>query len=236
MSRTLLAKSSENDGEIMGDKAIGAMPDNNSLLVAFLDTEGVLEDLGSFAVETLQNLENEEKQLIFCNVSKCAVNLIAGLANIVAEQNSMNEASENVSPVLPHQLITLRDREYAFILQNQRSRLSERWTNVQIDAIELDFQALCDAYESEDSLKAALDSCDHTTSFETAWNYAQNCLHSLKTFCGGIATAFPGTPSVDNNISILKWEKNETSFSLSDFSLEEIIHAKKYNLLNELQD
>ena len=99
-----------------------------------------------------ENLENKEKQLIFCNVSKCAVNLIAGLANIVAERNSMNEAAEKVPPVLPHQFLTLRGREFASILQNQRSCLSERWTDFQIDAIELDFQALCDAYESEDSL------------------------------------------------------------------------------------
>ena len=53
------------------DKTIGAISDDNSLVVAFSDTEGVLEDLGSFAVETLQNLENEEKQLSFCNVSMC---------------------------------------------------------------------------------------------------------------------------------------------------------------------
>jgi hypothetical protein len=90
------------------DKTIGAMSDENLLFVAFSDTEGVLEDLGSFAVETLQNLENEEKQLIFCTVSKCAVNLIAGLANIVAEGNSLNEAVEKVPHELPHQFIALR--------------------------------------------------------------------------------------------------------------------------------
>jgi hypothetical protein len=143
--------------------------------------------------------------------------LIAGLANIVAEQNSMNEAAEKVPPVLPHQLVTLKGREFPSILQNQRSHLSERWINVQIDAIELDLQALCDACESEDLLKGALDSCDHTTSFETAWNYAHNRFQSLKSFCGGLATAFPGTSSVENDFSIVKWEKNETRFSLSNF-------------------
>jgi hypothetical protein len=43
------------------DKTIGAISDDSSIVVAFLDTEGVLEDLDSFAVETLQNLENKEK-------------------------------------------------------------------------------------------------------------------------------------------------------------------------------
>ena len=42
------------------DKTIGAISDDSSLVVPFSDTEVVLEDLGSFAVETLQNLENEE--------------------------------------------------------------------------------------------------------------------------------------------------------------------------------
>jgi hypothetical protein len=108
------------------DKTIGAISDDSSLVVAFSATEGVLEDLGSFAIETLKNLENEEKQLIFCNVSECAVNLIASLANTVAERNSMNEAAEKVPPVLPHHSVTLRGRECASTLQNQRSRLSER--------------------------------------------------------------------------------------------------------------
>jgi hypothetical protein len=51
----------------------------------------------------------------------------------------MNKTAEKVQPVLPHQLVTSRGREFASILKNQRSRLSERWTDVQIDAIELDF-------------------------------------------------------------------------------------------------
>jgi hypothetical protein len=142
------------------------------------------------AVETLQNLENEEKQLIFYNVSKCALNLIASLENIVAEQNSMNKTAEKVQPVLPHQLVTLRGREFASILKNQRSSLSERWTNVQINAIELDFQAFCDASESKDSLKAALDSCYHITLFETAWNCAQNRFESLKSFVEALLRHF----------------------------------------------
>ena len=44
-----------------------------------------------------------------------------------------------------------------------------------------------------------------------------------------MATAFPGTSNVESNFSIVKWEKYVTQMSLSDFSLEGILHAKQYN-------
>ena len=54
----------------------------------------------------------------------------------------------------------------------------------------------------------------------------QNQFNSLKLFCGGIATPFPGTLNVESNFSIVKWEKDGMQMNLSDFSLEGILHAK----------
>jgi hypothetical protein len=42
------------------------------------------------------------------SIATCYVNLIAGLANIVAERDSVNDAAESMPPVLPHQLVKLR--------------------------------------------------------------------------------------------------------------------------------
>ena len=50
-----------------------------------------------------------------------------------------------------------------------------------------------------------------------------------------MATAFPGTSNVESDFSIVKWEKNATWMSLSDFSLLGILHAKQYNKIHNLE-
>ena len=50
-----------------------------------------------------------------------------------------------------------------------------------------------------------------------------------------MATAFPGTSNVEGNFSIVKWEKDVMQMSLSDFSLEGILHAKQYNKIYNLE-
>ena len=148
----------------------------------------------------------------------------------------MNQAANSLPPVLPHILVKLRGREFAVIVIEQKMRLSERWTDVQIDAIELDFQALKLAYEGEDPLKDSLDACNWSTTFESGWALLRNRFPSLESFCGGIATAFPGTSTVESDFSVVKWEKDPTRLSLSDFSLEGILHSKQYHKLNSLRE
>ena len=66
--------------------------------------------------------------------------------------------SVHVAQSVTH-LIAVRGREFAAIVMEQKMRLSERWTDVEINAIELEFQSLKLAYEGEDPLKASLDAC-----------------------------------------------------------------------------
>ena len=66
--------------------------------------------------------------------------------------------------------------------------------------------------------------------------YVQNQFNSLKLFCGGIATPFPGTLNVESNFSIVKWEKDGMQMNLSDFSLEGILHAKQCNKTYHLEN
>ena len=53
-------------------------------------------------------------------------------------------------------------------------------------------------------------------------------------FCGGIASAFPGTATVEADFSIVKWEKDEFRMSLTNFSLEGILHSKQFEKLAEI--
>ena len=55
----------------------------------------------------------------------------------------------------------------------------KRWSEVEIDAIEHEFQELKLAYQYEGPLKDALDNCDYKTSFQTGWNYWQDLIGSF---------------------------------------------------------
>ena len=152
----------------------------------------------------------------------------------VVERDSSNEAAEEIPPVLPHLLVKLRGREFSRVLRIQRNRLLKTWSQVEINDIELEFQGLKMAYQNEEALKNVLDGCDHTTGFSEGWNYVQNRFNSLRLFCGGMATAFPGTSNVESDFSILKWEKDDHRVGITDFSLEGIFQAKQYVAIKKL--
>ena len=73
-----------------------------------------------------------------------------------------------------------------------------------------------------------LDACDRHTSFEDGWKLAQDWFLTLGEFFGGLAIAFPGTSTVESDFSIVKWEKDNSRVSLTDFSLEGILHDKQF--------
>lgn len=191
----------------------------------------VMEDLGSYAMEAIAELGVEATHIFCQDVSKCVVNLIARIADVVAERDSSNEsAADEIPPVLPHLLVKLRGRDFSQVLRIQRNRLLKTWSQVEINDIELEFQGLKMAYQNEEALKNVLNGCDHTTGFSEGWNYVQNRFNSLRLFCG----AFPGTSNVESDFSILKWEKEDHRVGLTDFSLEGIFQAKQYVAIKKL--
>jgi hypothetical protein len=57
----------------------------------------------------------------------------------------------------------------------------------------------------------------------------------LERFVGGLATIFPGTSTVESHFSVVKYEKNKNRMSLTDASLEGILHAKQYRHMHSLK-
>jgi hypothetical protein len=72
-------------------------------------------------------------------------------------------------------------------------------------------------------VKAALDKHNEKTFFNEAWDCLKGRFMQLHQLCGGLATMFPNTTSVESDFSIIKWEKND---SLTNLSLVGIMHAK----------
>ena len=80
------------EGNANVDENVYTLLDDRKFSVSFVIIASVIEDIGTFAVETLDALHVVEKNQLHQNVAKYVVNLIADIARVVAEQDSMNEA------------------------------------------------------------------------------------------------------------------------------------------------
>ena len=148
------------------------------------------------------------------------INMIEGVHGIVAERDSRNEQGQSLPPVMPHRLRHVRGREFSDIVRQQLERLRSRWTANDIDQIELEFSRFLAVVRGEEMLRAALENCDNQTTFEQGWSLLGKRFPLLEKFCGGLASVFPGTSSVESDFSVVKWEKDDNRIALTDFSLE----------------
>jgi hypothetical protein len=44
-------------------------------------------------------------------------------------------------------------------------------------------------------------------------------------FCGGLASPFPNTTTIESDFLVLKWEKDLQRLNITPFSLEGILHC-----------
>jgi hypothetical protein len=75
------------------------------------------------------------------------------------------------------------------------------------------------------------------TDFAAGWmaTGAGDRFPALCQFCGDLASAFPNTTTVESDFLIIGWEKNDYRKSLTDFSLEGILHTKQFATLKKLR-
>ena len=107
------------EGNANVDENVCTFSDERKFTTSFVSIASVFEDIGTFAVETLDALDVVEKYQLYQNVSKCVVNLIAGIARVVAEQYSMNEAANDILPIVPYMLLKLCGKDFAEVMKKQ---------------------------------------------------------------------------------------------------------------------
>ena len=125
----------------------------------------------------------------------------------------------------------MRPRDLIALVEGQQSRLEASFKASDIEKICSQHRDLKLRYEQQARFKSALtrSAGSITTTFDEAWkvenlatNYPQLCA-----FAGGFASIFPNTATVESDFSSLKWEKDEFRHSLTDFSLEGILHCRQ---------
>ena len=76
--------------------------------------------------------------------------------------------------------------------------------------------------------KAAVDASAIFMDFPRCWEVTSGRFTDIQRFCGGLATTFPNTDTVESDFSVLGWENDNYCTALTDFSLKSILHCKQY--------
>ncbi|CAI5725361.1 unnamed protein product [Hyaloperonospora brassicae] len=109
------------------DNERDAVSGNDFFSSRVADMTTFLEDMGGFVSDRMQHSGQASMKYLANNVSKGLLNLIAGLDEVVAEQNSLKGLSLDVlPPVLPHELVKLNGRDFTAIVCVQRECLAAR--------------------------------------------------------------------------------------------------------------
>ena len=197
-----------------------------------------VEDLGSHALSCIETTETSTIYWLMNGLSHSIVDLVKGISKVVTEQDSKNDpAEEFLPPVLPLDLVQIRGKDFTHIIRHQQDRLLLCWPLHDIQLVEEEFQQMKTFLEQNDDLKKDIENYKNkkpTASFDELWDLIGPRFQLLRSFCGGLATAFPGTSTVESDFSIVKWEKDVFRSALTDLSLEGILHTKQFSELNSL--
>ena len=120
-------------------------------------------------------------------------------------------------------------------LAKQKDRLLHQFESGHIDDIELQFR----------TLKEYMDCCNveikqeveqnARCNFRQCWQVFDEEYATLREYCAGLATVFPGTTHVESDSSLPKGAKTSHRKRLLDLSLEGCLHSKQFDALERLK-
>jgi hypothetical protein len=98
------------------------LSDDKKFTASFVSIASVFEDIGAYAVETIDALDGIKKNQLY---QKCHVNLIVGIAIMVAEQDSMKDTANEILSILPHILLILHGKDVSEVLRKKRASVKK---------------------------------------------------------------------------------------------------------------
>ncbi|ETN21755.1 hypothetical protein F442_10345 [Phytophthora nicotianae P10297] len=182
----------------------------HSMRVHINDIIAHIEDQGSLARACYERLDEAAKKAVVRQIAVYAMILVDGLDGVEAERDGAISALSRMLHLYPY-----------------REHISKHWKIDNVDGIEANHRDLLKAYNADETLREIIDKHTVAIDFNEAWDSVSNRFHQLRSFCGGLATVFANTTSVDSDFSILKWEMDDNRTSMMHLSLEGIFQAKQ---------
>lgn len=192
-----------------------------------------------YIVSLFQNLEHEnpvQYEKINRSVANMFVALVQGIFVLSPECGADSRAvNTQMPPCQPHSIAKLGSFEFSSIVLKQLSRIKHTYDDHYVDGLEREFKDFEEKYASDRGFKQIVDNtADRTSTFQDNWKSFQPTYPKLVEFCGGLASVFPGTSTVESDFSVIGWEKDEYRFHLTDLSLEGILHTKQRDVLAQM--
>jgi predicted transcriptional regulator len=155
-----------------------------------------INNLGTFVQAKLGQVGQNDVNELVKEVARLYTMSIAGINTIRAERDEKNGAADNNSmlpPALVHQVAALSHAEFCTIVSTHTERLLSTFSRRDVDGLEQEHEAFIDAITHEEPLRNVLKDHDATIPFSDSWKFLGDRFKLLVSFCGGIATIFPGT-------------------------------------------
>jgi len=227
---------------IMNDPLHGFQLNNH--VVTKQEIMDSIDEVGGFVQISMDNLRSSDKTQdkethdnILSTIAYFSLQIGHGISKVCAERDHRNGSADELPPVLPPHLCSVISREFTCSFQQQRIRLKQKFSDVEVEKIDEQFRKLRIAVREQSGFSQMLQNAEaHSAiqSFEQCWNPLGNEFEDLRRFCGAIASVMPGTSSVESDFSLINWTKDPSSRNLTDFSLESILHCKQYRKLRDL--
>ena len=203
-----------------------------------------IDEVGGFvqlSMDDLRASDNDQDMATYNNIVSTVANfslqIVVGISKVCAERDNQNSSTQQLPPVLPLDLCTILSRDFICSLEQQRIRLKQKFSDVEVEKIDDQFRKLRFGFTEQNEFAQMLQNASAGSavqSFEQCWSPLGREFEDLQRFCGAIASVMPGTSSVESDFSLINWTKDPFSQSLTDFSLESILHCKQYQKLRDL--
>ena len=108
-------------------------------------------------------------------------------------------------------------RTFISYANGHRERLERTFSAVEFNRIANNIAHLQLAYREGTVFKAAVDASARFMDFPRCWDFTSGQITYLRRFCGGLATAFLNTATVESDFSVLGWENDNYRTALTDF-------------------
>lgn len=191
---------------------------------------GMIKDCGLYYQNLFEEASAAIQKDLWRDVSKFVLSIVKGVEEI--EQQNDTSSGYKTPPVLPCELVGLRSHQFNEIVNEQTRRFLSLKTKNDLEIIQQEHRELLRVYRSEEALRDAINASTNGFSFNHGWAcVGRGRFENLKEFCGGLATVFPGTATVESDFSIVNYEKNQYRTTLTDLSLEGILHSKQYKMI-----
>jgi hypothetical protein len=203
-----------------------------------VDAEQVVGNCQLFVRESMGNIRAEAPDKyneIIASIRELYVDAVTGIKGIIVERDTSNRGTSELPPVLPKGLLHLTGGAFGDLVTGQRLRIANKLSEEEIICLEDEFKAFKDQTYSEPGFRQQIEAMADSISFDDAWKPISARYPLLCMLCGGLATVFPGTSTVESDFSVIGFEKDEYRQSMTNLSLEGILQCKQFTVLEEMQ-